>query len=61
MNMLTSLSMQRVTDEDPVVYDNEERYRQFRESLPVLLGNTLFSFSDKSEQHESDAMLAYEH
>ncbi|WDS35982.1 hypothetical protein [Pseudoxanthomonas sp.] len=62
MSMLTSLSMQRVTDEDPVVFDNEERYRRFRESLPVLLGNTLFSFSDIPEQpRQENTMLALQH
>lgn len=60
MNMLTSLSMQRVTDQDPVVYDNEERYRQFRQSLPVLLGNTIFSFADKPRQRQAETELACE-
>lgn len=49
MNALFSLSLQRVTNQEPVVYDNQERYRIFRESLPVLLGNTMFRFADQLE------------
>ena len=53
MDALFSLSLQHVTNHEPVVYDNQERYRIFRESLPVLLGNTMFRFA---EQRESESV-----
>jgi hypothetical protein len=50
MNTLVFLSLQRVTDDNPVAYDNEERYRYFRETLPVPLGNTRFNFSRQAPE-----------
>ncbi len=47
MRTLSPLSLQRVTHRDPVVYSNEERYRMFRDRLPVMLGNSLFDFSER--------------
>lgn len=46
MRTLFPLSLQRVTHSDPVVYSNEERYRIFRDSMPVMLGNSIFSFPE---------------